>query len=209
MIIQRIETMSDCPHADPRYVAIHNAYLVDDIPVYFEFIEKCKAVIHSALSELPKELVEEFRFYNYQVTEFYGENGELLFSYPPIPLTLTEISSLQPSQFYINQAKMQNCEEWVSSADDLLIPVYPDTPFICDGHTRLSAGLRNGVTHCYTYPADGVGSYLSDFIQMAKERGIFKISDMKVVSDEEYRIVWHQFCDEYFRNRNSGKNADA
>lgn len=207
MIIQRIETMADCPHADPHYVAVHNAYLVDDTPVYFEFIDKSKVVIHSSLFDLPKELIEEFRFYNYQVTEFYRENGELLFSYEPVPLTLTEISSLQPSQFYINQAKMQSCKEWVMSADDLLIPVYPNTLFICDGHTRLYAGFQKGVTHCYTYPADGVGSYLSDFVQMTKERGISKISDMKVVSDEEYRIVWHQFCDEYFRNRNSRNNS--
>lgn len=207
MIIQRIETMADCPHADPHCVAVHNAYLVDDTPVYFEFIDKSKVVIHSSLFDLPKELIEEFRFYNYQVTEFYRENGELLFSYEPVPLTLTEISSLQPSQFYINQTKMQSCKEWVMSADDLLIPVYPNTLFICDGHTRLYAGFQKGVTHCYTYPADGVGSYLSDFVQMAKERGISKISDMKVVSDEEYRIVWHQFCDEYFRNRNSRNNS--
>ena len=105
MIIQRIETMSDCPHADPRYVAIHNAYLVDDIPVYFEFIEKCKAVIHSALSELPKELVEEFRFYNYQVTEFYGENGELLFSYPPVPLTSPRFLPFSPHSFISTKLK--------------------------------------------------------------------------------------------------------
>lgn len=201
IVIQRIENPVDCPQANPHYVEIHNAYLINDTPVYFEIKNKTKAVLHSSITSFPEELIQAFRFYNYQVTEFYDDCGNLLFSYKAVPLTQTDIISLQPSQFYISDSKLEACCKWVRSKDDLMIPVYPDTKLICDGHTRLYAAIKKGITQCYTYPAVGVDRYILDFVRMAQERNIYQVSDMQLVSKEEYQVVWNQFCDDFFSHQ--------
>lgn len=199
--IKRITRAEDFPDTDPRRVTAGNAYWMNDHPVYFDFFDRDKVVIYGledADDEALDALIDEFRFYNYHVTFFFSPTGRLLRTFEPVALTKVRIDSLQPSQFYVNQSKLEVCGQWLEIEDELLIPVAPYTNHICDGHTRLYAAVQKGITHCYTYVCEDAGAYLDDFVRMAQERGIHSISDLQPLPEEDYRKLWHQFCDDYF-----------
>ena len=122
--------------------------------------------------------------------------------FPSVELTLVEINDLQPSQFYVNQEKILQCSGWIENLHHLIIPVHPNTNFICDGHTRLYAALQKGFRKCYIYTAEESGDYLLDFVKMARERNIFHVADLQPLSDSEYKTLWWQFCDDYFAHKN-------
>ncbi len=199
--IKRIEHISECPCAEARYIALRNAYLLDGRSVYFEILGKDSAMILNYTGERLAELIAEFRFYNYNITRYYDAQHRLLRSYEPVPLTEAAIADLQPSQFYVNKDKLQNCASWIESKEQLIIPVFPDSNIICDGHTRLYAAWQKGISQCYTYPADDVDQYIHDFVREAQTRGIYRIDDLTPLYDEDYKKLWYAFCDKYFASQ--------
>lgn len=204
--IKRIDSPGEHPSADPRFVACHTAFLAGESVVSFEIIHPEQAVVlcdNAVLEDaaLLDEVIAEFRFYSYHVTQFLDEQHRLLRSFPPVELKLVEINSLQPSQFYVNLEKVAQCSQWVEGVHHLLIPVHPGTNYICDGHTRLYAALQMGIGQCCIYDAEDSGDYLLDFIRMAQERNIFHVADLQPLSDQDYRALWWKFCDDYFAQR--------
>ena len=205
--IKRIESLEEYPCADPQYVSRHTAFWVDQAIVYFEILNPEQAIIHCNKkilenSALLEEVIQEFRFYSYHITQFLNEQHQLVKKFPSVELTLVEINDLQPSQFYVNQEKILQCSGWIENLHHLIIPVHPNTNFICDGHTRLYAALQKGFHKCYIYTAEESGDYLLDFVKMARERNIFHVADLQPLSDSEYKTLWWQFCDDYFAHKN-------
>ena len=204
--IKRIDSLQECPGADPLFILRHTAFLVGESVVSFEILTFEQAVIHGdqAILEnqpLLEEVIREFRFYSFHVTQFLDKQHRLLRSFPPVALQLVEIDSLQPSQFYVNLEKMEQCAQWIENVHHLIIPVRSGTNYICDGHTRLYAALQKGILQCYIYDAEDSGDYLLDFVKMARERNIFHVSDLQSLSDSEYKALWWQFCDNYFAQK--------
>ena len=102
--IKRIESLEEYPCADPQYVSRHTAFLVDQAIVYFEILNPEQAIIHCDKkilenSALLEEVIQEFRFYSYHITQFLNEQHQLVKKFPSVELTLVEINDLQPSQF--------------------------------------------------------------------------------------------------------------
>lgn len=205
--IKRIESLEEYPSADPQFVSRHTAFAANQSIISFEILNPEQAIIHCDKNipentTLLEEIIQEFRFYSYHITRFLDEQHQLLKSFPPVKLTLAEIDSLQPSQFYVNQEKIAQCSGWIEDICHLIIPVYPNTNFICDGHTRLYAALQKGFRHCYIYTAEESDDCILDFVQMARKRNIFRVADLQKLSDQDYKTLWWQFCDNYFAQKN-------
>lgn len=66
-------------------------------------------------------------------------------------------------------------------------------------HTRLRAALDLGYNCIYVY-TDDCGEYIKSFVNEAIKRIIRNISSMEILSNEEYRLKWHKFCDDFFTN---------
>ena len=90
--IKRIESLEEYPCADPQYVSRHTAFWVDQAIVYFEILNPEQAIIHCDKkilenSALLEEVIQEFRFYSYHITQFLNEQHQLVKKFPPIELT--------------------------------------------------------------------------------------------------------------------------
>ena len=203
---------------------------------YFE-INGQEAILHADENKYIDSAIEKFLFFSGFITCIKTPCGQVLQQRDSIKLEATEISKIQPSQFYINEVKLEKCKRWIKSEKDIFIPVaiidgkvwqnnsksvspvaenalkHGDfrlgrEPFLTDfaiiaqdGHTRLRAAYDLGYTHVPAYQ-EGYDKYLLDFAQHAEQRKIFSVSDMEVVSNEEYKVKWHKFCDDFFeRNR--------
>ena len=56
------------------------------------------------------ELIEYFRFHAPHVIFFYDTDGKLIKEYPHPDLVKIEIEKIQPSQFYIDEEKVEACK---------------------------------------------------------------------------------------------------
>ena len=110
-----------------------------------------------------------------------------------------EVDKIQPSQFYIDEDKVNALENFIKNSKDIVIQVVKsDEGYICvDGHTRLFiAFLKNFKTvHAIETEFDNDTNY---FVSQAKKRNIFTIKDLKLVSHSDYKNLWIDFCDSYF-----------
>ena len=113
---------------------------------------------------------------------------------------LYEIRKLQPSQFYINESKLAACKKWIKAQGDIFVPVgfIEGKAILLDGHTRVRAAIDLGYEKIFVYH-DEHDEHIRDFVEEAMRRGIRSVFDMEIIGDEEYRVSWYGFCDEYFR----------
>lgn len=158
-----------------------------------------EATLYANTKQYVSEAIEEFLFYSGFVTLIKDENGSLLLEKPQIQPYLLEILQIQPSQFYINEKKLECCKKWVTSHEDILIPIVikDDKCISLDGHTRLRAALDLGYKSVYVYP-DEYDDYIFRFVDEAIGRNINDVSHMEVISEDEYKIKWDKFCDGFF-----------
>lgn len=186
----------------------HNGFVVEDdeenlYPFDFEIINNETAVIHGENFKYVKEAIEEFRFYAYFITKFLDVKQNVVAEFNPVPLFKTPLDSIQPSQFYVSEEKINRLKTWIKSEYDIVVPVYEkDGALISlDGHSRMMVGLLKGYQYIYTYFDGERGDYIDYFVEEAKKRGITSVNDMKILSVEEYEKKWHSYCDEYFKNK--------
>ena len=112
---------------------------------------------------------------------------------------LLELSKIQPSQFFINEKKLESCKKWIKTPEDILIPIVMRNgiPIALDGHTRMRAALDLGYTSVYVYP-DEYDETIFHFVDEAIRRKIYNVWDMEIVSNDDYQIKWNKFCDDLF-----------
>ncbi len=112
---------------------------------------------------------------------------------------MANINELQPSQFYINSEKMNNIASWAKNTEHFIIPVLKkgNDLIVLDGHTRLYLAKKLNIEEVYVYE-DSSDDYIWGFVDEAKKRNINTINDLKLVSNEDYKELWHKFCDDFF-----------
>lgn len=200
--IQRVNTYED----ERFYKDIlrqHGAFIVDEkYKCSFRIIGKDSASVFFDKEIDVYELLDEFRFYAEHITNFYDENMRLIKAFPPIELFYVNIKDIQPSQFFVDLDKVNSIKAFIGSEEDLYIPIakIEDCLVSLDGHTRLYYAATRGYTRVrafFTKPGD----YLDGFVKEARKRKIYSPYDLELVSHEEYKIKWHKFCDDFFRDR--------
>ena len=117
---------------------------------------------------------------------------------------LLDISSIQPSQFYISESKLEKIGNWAAFGS-IKIPVvlinglYAAT----DGHTRLKWAQMAGYTNVQVYiDIDDLSNYIPHFVNEARKRGIYNVADMPIISEADYAEKWHKYCSDFFDNAN-------
>ena len=166
---------------------------------YYFKINGREATLYANTDKYIPQAVEEFLFYSGFITLIKNEVGNKLFSRTQDEPYLCEIEKIQPSQFYINEKKLENVKKWIKSQEDIYIPIVIKNEQIIslDGHTRMRAALDLGYTSVYVY-LDDFDDYIFRFANEALKRRISNVCDMELVTDEEYKIKWHKFCDNFF-----------
>ena len=216
MQIKRIEGYSN--HTFKRDILRQRgAFMVEGrYPCSFKIISPNSATVsYHDMSALP-ELIKKFRYYAEHITDFYDENMHLLYSLPPVSKRKTDILSLAPTQFFIDWEKLDAVKSFVSSSEDVIIPVahWGDRLIILDGHTRLYAAHGLGIKEAYIFESSDAAdqSYLAiahRFASLADERGINSIADMKVISHSDYVLRWHSFCKSVLEKPSQGTPSVA
>ena len=119
-------------------------------------------------------------------------------------ITELKLKDLQPSQFYISEAKYRKVMEWFDP-DDLSgfepIPVkwIDGKPVMLDGHTRAVAALNAGIKKVPICPEPEEWDW-EMYRRCVKEcnlRDIFTPEDLipRVIPEQEYWEKWDAWCD--------------
>ncbi|MFR8494439.1 MAG: hypothetical protein ACLVCL_00285 [Parvimonas micra] len=175
------------------------AFLIYEEPYEIEIISSDNAFVRGKNRENYKKLIEYFRYYSPHINNFFDKNNKKIISFEKKPVLTLEVDKIQPSQFYIDEDKVNALKSFIKNSKDIVIQVVKsDEGYICvDGHTRLFiAFLKNFKTvHAIETEFDNDTNY---FVSQAKKRNIFTIKDLKLVSHSDYKNLWLNFCNSYF-----------
>lgn len=199
MKIQRIDKYDD-DRFMREVLKQHGGFLIDEkYPCQFLIIDINSATIYYHDYDNVEVIIDEFRFYTKHITEFYDKDGKLIKSYDDVKLFKVNIDKLQPSQFYVSSEKINNISCWAKSNEHFIVPVLKNENelIILDGHTRLYLAKTLNIDEIYAYE-DVSDEYIWGFVDEAKRRNIYSINDLELVSNADYEILWHKFCDDYF-----------
>lgn len=198
MDIKRINTYQD-PRFSKTALNQHGCFLVDGKPCEIEIISDFEAVIRGKDAGLYPALIEDFRFYTPHITAFYDENRKIVQEFPAAKLLRIPISDIQPSQFYVDEDKLDAVGSFLQNEEDIIIQVlrHGDRWISLDGHTRLYYAVKMGWNHVRAVE-DSSGDYIYGFVEEAIKRNIRTPYDLKLVDHAEYEEKWNKFCDNYF-----------
>ena len=172
----------------------------DKLYKYFFRIKGREATLFANTKQYISQAIESFLFYSSFVTSIKDESGHTLITRTKCEPYLYEISKIQPSQFYISEKKLESCKKWITKLEDIFVPIVikDGISISLDGHTRMRAALDLGYDSVYVYP-DEYDETIFRFVDETIKRQISSVSDMELVSDEEYEIKWNKFCDDLFK----------
>lgn len=202
MEIQRINEYED-ERFEPEILRQHGAFLVDGLPCSFRILDDHSAKVSYHDYTDMEEILDTFRFYTGHIDRFYTEDGRLLKAYEAVEVFDLPIGQIQPSQFYVDQEKLQAVGSFIRQPEDIVIPVleYGGRYVSADGHTRLYLAYQRKYDHVRAFLEKDAGGYLPEFVREAQSRGVFHVEDMKRLSHEEYEVKWNQFCDDFFNGK--------
>ena len=115
------------------------------------------------------------------------------------------LKDLQPSQFYISQAKLSNIQAWfhkddLSNFEPLPVMVLDGIPILTDGHTRAVSAILAGLESVpLVYDEDELDWNLYRYcVEQCKQSGIHSPYDLvdRVISAKEYEEKWIGWCDQ-------------
>ena len=115
------------------------------------------------------------------------------------------LKDLQPSQFYISQAKLSNIQAWfhkddLSNFEPLPVKVLDGIPILTDGHTRAVSAILAGLESVpLVYEEDELDWNLYHYcVEQCKQRGIHSPYDLvdRVISANDYEEKWIGWCDQ-------------
>lgn len=200
MEIKRIDSYTDVRFSRKALLQ-HGCFLADESPYEVEILSDFEAVIRGKDEAAYPEIFETFRFYTPHITKFYDGRGQMVREYPPAEVFSLSLEQIQPSQFYVDEDKLEAIGTFIRKPEDIIIQVMPyeGRYLSLDGHTRLYYAVRKGWNTIRGVVADCDDS-IYGFAQEAKRRNLFSPRDMKPVSHIEYEEKWNRFCDEYFAN---------
>lgn len=180
----------------------HGCFLVDGDPYEVEIFSQREAVIRGREESVFPTVIEEFRFYTPHITAFYDENRNIVKSFPPLPILKLSLKDIQPSQFYVDQDKINAIQDFIRAGEDIIIQVlkHGERYIALDGHTRLYYAVMMGWTEVFAVEADS-DDYIFDFVKEAIRRDIQTPRGLQLVDHDTYERNWNQFCDDYFARR--------
>ncbi len=198
MEIRRIDSYQDDRFSD-TVLYQHGAYLVDGEPCEVEITGPDRAVVRGSRQNAFPELIETFRFHAPHIVRFFGEAGQLLASFPEPERIRIPLDSIQPSQFYVDRAKLAAVGSFLSGAEEIVIQVLPweDRYIALDGHTRLYWAFLRGIKQVYAVVSES-DEWVWSFVNEAKARGISTPGDIQLLEHEEYVLLWDRYCDALF-----------
>ncbi|WP_346888011.1 hypothetical protein [Clostridium sp. UBA1056] len=200
--IQRINSYED-DRFDKDILNQHGAFIVDEnYKCSFKIINKDSVIVLFDKEVDVFQLIDEFRFYSGHIINFYGEDMELIKAFPPINIFYINIKDIQPSQFFVDMDKVKAIESFIKSEEDIIISLakIKDSFISLDGHTRLYYAVSKGYSKVKGYLTEP-GDYVEGFVEEARKRKVYSPYDIELISHEEYKIKWHKFCDNFFRER--------
>lgn len=113
------------------------------------------------------------------------------------------LSTLQPSQLYINKEKLSVLRSEIDFSDPVNIPPIPvkdldDRWVMTDGHTRAFAAYLAGNTRLPVYLDEDELDWEAYRIcvRWCEEAGIESVADLqdRVISPERYKLLWLDRC---------------
>lgn len=175
------------------------AFLIDEEPYEIEIISNESAFVRGKNRENFKKLIEYFRYYSPHILNFFDENDKKIISFAKEPILTLEVDKIQPSQFYIDEDKVNALKSFIKNSKDIVIQVVKsDDGYICvDGHTRLFIAFIKNFKNVLAIETE-FDDDTNYFVSQAKKRNIFTIKDLKLVSHSDYKKLWIDFCDSYF-----------
>lgn len=175
------------------------AFLIDEEPYEIEIISSDSALVRGKNRENFKKLIEYFRYYSPHILNFFDENDKKIISFEKKPVLTLEVDKIQPSQFYIDEDKVNALKGFIKNSKDIIIQVVKsDDGYICvDGHTRLFIAFLKNFKNVLAIETEFEDD-TNYFVSQAKKRNIFTIKDLKLVSHSDYKKLWLNFCDSYF-----------
>lgn len=198
--IERIDDYKD-ERFNQKPLIQHGCYIINHAPYEIEIIDSHTAIVRGEDNYVFPELIEEFRFHAPHITYFKDEAGRLIKKYPTTKIFSVEISSIQPSQFYIDEDKMTAVSQFIFRPEDIVVQLmkWNDRYISLDGHTRLYYAVKMGYSSVLAVISEEE-EWVWAFVKEARKRNVFVPADMKLISHEEYEIEWNQFCDKVFDN---------
>ena len=115
------------------------------------------------------------------------------------------LKDLQPSQFYISQAKLSNIQAWfrkddLSHFEPLPVKVLDGIPILTDGHTRAVAAILAGLESVpLVYDEDELDWNLYRYcVEQCSQKGIHSPYDLvdRVISAHDYEEKWIGWCEQ-------------
>ncbi len=177
----------------------HGAYFIDNEPYEIEIVSKDTAIVRGNNPSAYEELIEEFRYHAPHVCKFLDDTGAMIKEYPIAEKTWIELLSIQPSQFFVDEDKLEAIKSFINSEEDIVVQVIPwnDRFISLDGHTRLFLAHVLGFKQVKAVIVEQE-EWVWQFVSKAQKRGIITPKDMTLLSHEDYEVKWNQFCDTLF-----------
>ncbi|MHA1989600.1 MAG: hypothetical protein ACW981_01525 [Candidatus Hodarchaeales archaeon] len=133
-----------------------------------------------------------------------------------VDVFLKSILDIQPSQLYLNAAKIAKIKELyypISLGNMTPIPIkqlHNDIIFV-DGHTRAYMAFRKGITQIPVYweiDTDLDWEFYEIYVNWCKFEGIKNISHLKnrIVKNSEYKVLWIKKCRKLHNNIGEKEN---
>ena len=169
------------------------------IKYYFEFdIRGFEAYIKYDRLTLVDAVIDEFRKYFGYVNMFYNENRTYYKAFDEKYTFRLPINIIQPSKFFINKENLENVCKYLEDKEVYIpVTIINDEYVAISGHTRIYAKMLEDNKMVNVYLSDYIPSNLDDLVYLAKENNFLKISQMEILSKEEYVSYLEQINDLY------------
>ena len=121
------------------------------------------------------------------------------------------IDQLQPSQIYINQAKLDKVKKWLKPEDLPALPVIKMSGklVLTDGHTRAVAALLAGCEKISVYDDEDELDLVNyqTYVAWALTEQIDSPRKLlgRVVSEEDFQKLWIERCEKLDQELNKNK----
>lgn len=210
MDIRRIDSYDDMRFSK-EVLEQHGGFIIDGrYPCSFKIIGENAAQIDYSRANLGSNsdivtVIEYFRFFAEHINRFYDKDGNHIISYEPVQIKTLFLDEIQPSQFYADEDKIKAISSFIKSGDDIVIPVNLDLRtnryISLDGHTRMYYAYLNGFKTVRAFETEH-NDCVAAFADEAARRGVRSVSDIVLLSHDEYEIKWNRFCDEFLKDNN-------
>ena len=133
-----------------------------------------------------KEAINYFRKINKQIIIFYNKDRSFYMAFDKIFTFKLPINILQPSKFFIDEEKLEVCRKYLEDKPITLpVTIIDDEYVLLDGHARARFLLENDYKMVDVY-MDEENDFTREYVYIAKENNLFKVSQMQILSHEDY-----------------------